>query len=119
MRTQPTPNITKADVDRLVERDYPPDQRGEVVAMLHEYGAEDWHPEVDRVRVAALKLAAGNRAHLRLHIDAARVDYRDVLAAAEYPGYMKRVPASEAVSSDTRERIIQDDWDQYHTWLTR
>jgi hypothetical protein len=119
MTSQPTPNVTNADVDRIVTRDYAADQRARVWVVLREYGSEEWHPEIDRVRVAALKLAAGNLEHLRLHIDVAKIDYRDVIAAAEYPGYMKRIPPSEDVPPHERAQVIRDDWEQYEQWLTR
>jgi hypothetical protein len=119
MRTQPAPSVTHADVERVVARDYPADQRAQAWTVLREYGAEEWHPEADRVRLAALKLAAGSLEHLRLHIDVAKIDYRDVIAAAEYPGYMKRIPVSGAVPPDHRAQVIQEDWEQYEQWLTR
>jgi hypothetical protein len=119
LETQPTPKVTAADVDRVVERDYPPDQHAEVLATLQRYGKEDWHREADRVRLAALKLAAGSLDQLRLHIDIAAIDYRDVLAAAEYPAYMKREPHVDNLPQTERAEIIEDDWKQYQRWLGR
>ena len=58
--TQPTPNVTAADVERVVRRDFPADRFADVMAMLNEYGTEDWQREADRVRLAVLKLAAGS-----------------------------------------------------------
>ena len=117
--SQPTPDVTDGDVERVVAREYPADQRSRAWTVLREYGSEEWHPEVDRVRLGALKLAAGNLEHLRLHIDVAKIDYRDVIAAAEYPGYMKRIPPSEDVPAHERAKVIRDDWQQYEQWLMR
>lgn len=40
MTTQPTPTVTDADVERIVQRDFPADRTVEVLAMLDEYGKE-------------------------------------------------------------------------------
>ena len=115
---QPTPAVTAADVERVVRRDFPAERVAEVLAILNEYGIESWQREFDRVRLAALKLAAGNLKKLRLHIETAKQDYRDVLAYAEYPGYMSRVPGPGARPPDVVQRIVDADWKQYQDWLT-
>jgi hypothetical protein len=117
--TQPHPSVTSADVERIVRRDFSAERVGEVVAMLNEYGAEEWHPEVDRVRLATLKLAASSIEKLRIHINIAKMDFRDVLSDAEYPGYTKRWFHVDELPADERERIIDADWKQYQDWLTR
>jgi len=117
--TQPHPNITGADVERIVRRDFPADRVDEVFAMLNEYGREDWHPEIDRVRMATLKLAAGSVEQLRMHIGAAKMDFRDVLSVAEYPGYTKKWFRIDKLPEEERQRIIDADWKQYQDWLTR
>jgi hypothetical protein len=60
MTTQPTPDVTSADVERVVRREFPAGQVTEVFAMLDEYGGETWQRESHRVRLAVLKLAAGS-----------------------------------------------------------
>ena len=50
---------------------------------------------------------------------AVTTDYRDVLASAEYPNYMKEVPAGGGFAEDDRQRVISLDWKQYQEWLTR
>lgn len=87
--------------------------------MLDEYGTEDWHRERDRVRLAVLKLAAGDMERLRYQVEGAKMDYRDVLGPAEYPGYGKRWFHIEKLSPEERQRIIEADWKQYQDWLTR
>jgi len=57
VRGQPTPTVTAADVERIVRRDFPAERTAEVLAMLDEYGTEEWQRETHRVRLAALKLA--------------------------------------------------------------
>jgi len=119
MAAQPTPTVSAADVERVVRRDFPTERVAEVLAILQEYGTESWQGEHDRVRLAALKLAASNLEKLRLHIETAKRDYRDVLAYAEYPSYISRVPGPGTRPPDEVKRIIDADWKQYQDWLTR
>ena len=119
MTTQPTPSVTGADVERIVRRDFPADRAIEVLAMLDEYGAEDGQTEPHRVRLAALKLAAGDLQRLRYEIEGAKRDYRDVLGPAEYPGYSNRMFRIEELPQDEQQRIIDADWEQYRDWLAR
>jgi hypothetical protein len=119
MPTQPTPNVTSANVERVVRRDFPADRVAGVLALLGEYGTESWQREPHRVRLATLKLAAGSIERLRYEIEGAKCDYRDVIASAEYPGYFKRVPRSGALSPEEEQRIIDTDWRQYQDWLTQ
>jgi hypothetical protein len=119
MTAQPTPTVKSADVERIVRRDFPAERVPEVLAMLDDYGRETWQREAQRVRVAALKLAAGSIESLRYQIEGAKCDYRDVLATAEYPGYFRGVPGSGQVPTDEEQRIIDADWKQYQDWFTR
>jgi hypothetical protein len=119
MASQPTPNVSNADVERVVRRDFPAARVDEVLAMLAEYGTDAWHREPHRVRLAALKLAAGRLDRLRREIESAKCDYRDVLAPAEYPAYEKRVPGPGALPPGEVQRIIDTDWQQYQEWLSR
>ena len=82
--------------------------------MLGEYGMERYHREVPRVRLAVLKLAGGDTAQLRAHLDVALADYRDVIAAAEYPGYGRAMDPPPDVDG-----TIARDWEQYEAWLRR
>jgi hypothetical protein len=119
MTAQPTPTVTSVDVERIVRRDFPADRVPEVLSMLSEYGDAAWQREAHRVRVAALKLAAGSVERLRSEIEDAKCDYRDILAAAEYPDYFRRVPGPGKISTDEEQRIIDADWRQYQDWFTR
>lgn len=87
--------------------------------MLSEYGAESWQREPQRVRLAALKLAAGSVERLRYQVETAKCDYRDVLAPAEYPGYSEHMFRMRELAQDEQQRIIDDDWRQYEDWLKR
>lgn len=113
---QPIPTLSRADVERVVRRDYPPEQLARVIAILDGYGGKDWQPESDRVHLAALKLAAGDVEELARLLDGC--DYRDLLAAAEYPGYTKRWDIYRLPTSEF-QRTIDEDWAQYVGWLNR
>jgi hypothetical protein len=119
MLKQRAPEVTASDVERVVRRDFPAERVAEVQALLGEYGTEDWHLAIHRVRLAALKLAAGSVERLRSQIETAKADYRDVLAPAEYPGYSPRAFRLRELTPEEHERIIEADWRQYHEWLGR
>jgi hypothetical protein len=113
---QPTPKVSRADVERVALRDFSRASLVEVMAILDEYGAEDHHREKDRVQLAVLKLAGGRREMLRREIEAAKLDFRDILSPAEYPTYpwdADKLPPQE------QKKIIAADWKQYTDWLNR
>ncbi len=108
---QPTPRVSRDDVERIIRRDFPADQFANVSAVLDEYGPERW-----RVHLAVLKLSCGKMDLLRKYIETAKSDYRDVLVYAEYPEYHEKVASSET-PTDERNQIIERDWKQYEAWL--
>jgi hypothetical protein len=113
---QPIPKATEDDVARIVRRDFPTEQFDSVMDVLSEYGKVRYERECSRVRLAALKLGHGDLESLGRQIAAAKRDYRDVLAAAEYPEYM-RVSTLQELSRKEQHRIINSDWAQYRRWL--
>jgi hypothetical protein len=119
MAEQPIPRVTRADVERIIRREFLPAQYETVLALLAEYGREDWHREVDRVHLAILKLSAGDIDALRRELEAAKSDYRDVLAFAEYPACMRDGFNTFHLPTDEQQRIFDQDWAQYQDWLDR
>jgi hypothetical protein len=113
---QPTPDVTAADVERIVRRDYPPSQQDNALAMLREYGDEGSQRGAARVQLAVLKLANKNLKQLRYWIEQAKLDYRDVLCPAEYPKY-GRWGGVDTASEEERRKVIDSDWAQYERWL--
>ena len=113
---QPTASVTRADVERVVARDFSPEVRAAVVLLLERYGVESYEREPERVRLAALKLAGGDVEALHRHVETAKTDYRDVLAAAEYPGHSRRVTWEER---GEEEAVFRSDAQQYQDWLGR
>ncbi len=116
---QPVPQVTPADIERVVRRDFPDADVPEALALLAEYGPEPWHREPDRVRLAALKLAEGSLQKLRMAIDRAKRDYREVLAPAEYPKFTQHGVRKGRSSSQERQQLYSDDWQQYERWLRK
>ena len=115
---QPVPAVTAQDVERIVARDFRGQDVIEARGALEQYGTQAWHRETVRVRIACLKMADGDLERLRRALAVANTDYRDVLAAAEYPAYMARVSPTEKDSSK-HEGVIKDDWSQYRTWFEK
>lgn len=111
---QPTPNVTRKDVERIARREFP-EFFTEAMAVLEEYT----NRERDRVQVAVLKLAAGSMQELRRYIEWAKCDWRDVLGPAEYPGYGKKMFRIEKFSLEEKQKIINADWKQYSDWLAK
>jgi hypothetical protein len=50
-------------------------------------------------------------------VEVAERDYRDLVAYAEYPNYMWKVPASQDLARGEKHKIIEQDWQQYKNWL--
>lgn len=85
-------------------------------SSLSRYGRESWHYEVDRVRLAILKLAGADLTAIDKQVDAANVDYRDVLAAAEFPAYRLLPPGIDPATPEA-QRAIAADRQQYLEWI--
>jgi hypothetical protein len=89
-------------------------QHAQATEALARYGIESHEQEPVRVRLAALKLAGADLGQLRAYVDAAKRDFRDVLAWAESPAQMKadswRLPAAEQQALIAQDRKQYDDW---------
>jgi hypothetical protein len=117
--TQPTPSVSEADVERVLTRDFSDTDLPAARAIVLDYGRESHEIEPDRVRLAALKLAAGDVQALRRHVDVAKMDFRDALLAAEYPKAGKFLSRMDRLSAEKRQEIYDADWKQYEDWLRR
>ena len=116
---QPIPKVGDEDVERIVRRDFPLALQEQVRAALARYGREPWEREPPRVRLAILRLAHGDAAAVERHLRVAKTDYRDVLAAAEYPGASIEWGKLSALTADERAKLHAADWEQYRAWLAR
>ena len=116
---QPVPQVTAADIERVVRRDFAETEVDAALAILAEDGPQAWHREPARVRLAALKLANGSLEGLRRAVDRAKLDYRDVLAPAEYPKFTEFGLRARRLRSRVQQQIFSDDWQQYERWLKK
>jgi len=114
---QRVPEVSLADVNRIVHREFLPEQIDAAMDVLKQYEEQTNPREAARVQLAALKLAKGSVQKLQSHIEYAKRDYRDVLCAAEYPAYAKVGFRIRELPPKERERIIEQDWKQYEEWL--
>jgi hypothetical protein len=105
-----TPTVTKADIDRIIRRDYSQNEPATVWGILLLYGSGESY----RVYAAALKQGGGNPERLREMIDLANLDYRDLLAAAEYPAQMKA-----GLFGYHSPETIKADEVQYYDWFNK
>ena len=106
--------VHSGKVEKKIDKLFP-ERKGEVAALLSEYGTEEYEREPERVRLAVLKISNGDLYKLKESIRAAKVDYRDVLAWAEYPEEMRST--AQKPTTKEIERIRRRDRMQYEAWL--
>lgn len=114
---QKVPNISDADIKRIIERDFPKTLRKEIESILETYKAESVGGR-NRVYASILKLSGGNVELLKNNIEKANKDYRDIIALAEYPSYSEHA-FEHNLPSGRKEQFIIDDWTQYEEWLSK
>ena len=95
------------------------DDRDQVRHGLRQYGSEVYLGELERVHLAILKLSDGSLEKFFITLDAAKIDYRDVLLSAEFPeeGLFGWPRDSAARDSAELAAIRRRDREQYETWL--
>ena len=112
---QPTPEVSDADVERVVRRDYASADVDTVLQLVAEVEVR----EKPRVVLACLKIAAGNLDRLRGELSHASGWYREQISEAEYPLASKRWSRIDALPEDEVLAIFEKDWKQYSAWLSR
>jgi hypothetical protein len=105
--SQPVPKVTEEDVRRIAKRDFKAAECATITARLSSLKAKCGPHDPSRVRLADLKLAAGDPDSLR-----------DEIAPAEYPQYIKRIGLGRS-DENVRREVIASDWSQYVGWLGR
>ncbi len=118
MVQQPVPRVTEEDVRRIALRDFGEGDVSLALSMVEEFGKQSWNKPSPRVHLAILKLADGDLDRLLDATKAAIEDYRDVLAAAEYPRYSREI-AFHDVPECVKQPAIDDDWREYREWFER
>lgn len=104
--------ITRAMVVEKVHALFGPADREAVLGILADGG------DSPRVQMAILKLAGGSVDEVLKWVIQARTDYRDVLAAAEYPRATRTSSEMRDILAESeRDRIRRLDRDDYLAWL--
>lgn len=75
--------VTRQQLLDAIEGDFAASETSAVLAIVDQYGAEPHEREPERVRLAIVRLAAGDRELLPRLLYAAKDDHRDVLAWAD------------------------------------
>jgi hypothetical protein len=109
------PELTEADIGRVVGRDYAPQLQPVVEELIQAVEVI----EKTRVVIACLKNANGDFEKLKGELANASGWWREIISEAEYPNYTKKMFRIERLSADERQRIIDKDKKQYLDWLQR
>ena len=114
---QPIHRPHSGDLARKLDSVFATDgERSEALELLSSYGTTEFDPGTDRVRIAALYNARGSLERLAAQMELANIDYRDVLASAEYRSVMA-LPVDVGPDSETYLLALQDDTARYQAWL--
>jgi hypothetical protein len=108
------PDVTDADVERIVKRDYPPALHSAIFDLIR--GVEV--REKPRVMLACLKNGRGDFGKLKGELANASGWYREIISEAEYPNYTKKMFRIDRLSPEEQERIVEADKAQYLKWLS-
>lgn len=117
--TDHVPRVTRADVLRVVQRDYPHGERNRILRTLDGYRSLTTPRDPHRIHLAILKLGAGDTDSLQGWVDLANSDFRDVVTPAEYPRFWEEgFVGVDRMSPQEVEELQRADWEQYEAWLT-
>ena len=109
------PQVTEVDVERIVRRDYPTELQPQVLDLIRDVNVRN----KPRVVLACLKNAGSDLEKLKRQLAEAPGYYREIIAEAEYPKYVKKVFRMDSLSNEEKERIFEADKAQYLEWLSR
>ena len=109
------PDVTDADVERIVKRDYPPALHAAIFEMIR--GVEV--REKPRVMLACLKNGKGDFEKVKGELTNASGWYRESILEAEYPNYTKKMFRIERMPAEEQESVFEADKAQYLKWLSR
>lgn len=108
----PTPDVSHEDVERVIARDFPVQEREEINAVVRQGDVR----EKVRVVLACLKNSGGDLARLKKDLSEATGYWREIIAEAEYPN-TRRTFQSDKCSETEKLRLYEQDWSQYQRWL--
>lgn len=114
---QPIHRPQPGDLARKLGSVFATDQeRSEALRLLSSYGTTEFDSGTDRVRIAALYNARGSLEMLAEQMELANIDYRDVIATAEYRSAMQ-IPPPIDTSSEAYLIAASEDTTRYQKWL--
>ena len=100
---------------KKIHQVFPGKKYQEILSILESYGIKPHETGRVRVYLAILKLCDEEGLSDPSHyVKAAKTDFRDVLAWAEYPNKMKFGPTKDPVKS---AELTKKDQEQYDAWL--
>lgn len=103
---------------RKIKKMWPDADPQEILDLLNEYGTESYETGRARVQLGILKLSGGDRERLPDLVKMAKVDWRDILAYAEYPEEMRTSTTKRRDMPEEEARSIRErDRQQYEKWL--
>lgn len=108
----------KNRVLRKIKKMWPGVDPQEILDILNEYGTERYETGRERVQLGILKLSKGDRKRLPELVRMAKIDWRDILAYAEYPEEMRTPPTKmHDLPPEEAKALRQRDKRQYEDWL--
>ncbi len=111
------PNQT-SKIHQKIRSYWPDEDLDQILALLNQYGSEEYEREIPRVQLAILKLSGGDLKQIPRLVEMARTDYRDLLAYAEYPEEMKTdYKLIRQMGAEEVGQLRQRDRQQYLDWL--
>lgn len=112
--------MTDFQLDAVLKRIrqvFPDRDPNEILSCLEDYGTESYETGKYRVYLAILKLCEEEKlSDPSRYVKAAKKDFRDVVARAEYPNQMKHGPVSDPEQS---ARLKKQDEEQFQAWLNK
>ena len=115
-RTQQVAKISTDLLSKLILREFPNDI--ELVTSKLEQVNSDSEAGQRRISAAILKLANRELNELDSLIDKANFDFRDIVAAAEYPRNSQHM-FGERATKEQLQSEYQNDWEDYSMWLNK
>ena len=102
---------------KKIRQVFPDRDAKEILTSLEAYGTESYETGKYRVYLAILKLCDEEKlSDPSSYVRAAKQDFRDVVAWAEYPNQMKFGLARDPKES---AKLIKQDAEQYQAWLKK
>ena len=113
------PHISNKDINRLILREFDSKLKDQVYKILNKY-ISDSESGRNRVWAAIIKLSVSSISELEKNTEKAIIDFRDVIAYAEYPGLSdESLNYFELKDGKIKKEIIKSDKKQYLKWLDK